>query len=75
MNRKPISIWLPFDHDHQCHPRLEDATANTKTLLALILLASTIGFSMSRAAPLPTNIAAMKGAVDNAAVQVRWGGG
>ncbi|QOZ37738.1 hypothetical protein [Bradyrhizobium sp. CCBAU 53421] len=43
-------------------------------MLAFVLLASTIGVSASRAAPLPTNVAAMKGAVDNSAVQVRWGG-
>ncbi|MGY3529085.1 hypothetical protein [Bradyrhizobium sp. USDA 4452] len=48
---------------------------NTKTLLALTLLASTVGIGVSQAAPLPTNIAAMKSAVDNDAVQVRWGGG
>ncbi|MBR1202986.1 MULTISPECIES: hypothetical protein [unclassified Bradyrhizobium] len=47
---------------------------NTKTLLALTLLASAVAIGGGRAAPLPTNIAAMKGVVDNSAVEVRWGG-
>ncbi|GKQ55107.1 hypothetical protein [Bradyrhizobium sp. Ce-3] len=47
---------------------------NTKTLLVLTLLASTVGIGAGQAAPLPTNIATMKAAVDNNAVQVRWGG-
>ncbi|MCC8983593.1 hypothetical protein H8A92_33140, partial [Bradyrhizobium sp. 10BB] len=64
---------LPFDHDRLCHPDVEDVMKNTKTLLALILLASTVGIDAAQAAPMPTNVAAMKGAADNAAVQVRWG--
>ncbi|MCC8944719.1 hypothetical protein H8A97_06235 [Bradyrhizobium sp. Arg62] len=48
---------------------------NTKTLPALILLASMVGIGASQAAPLPTNVAAMKGMVEsNTALQVRWGG-
>lgn len=48
---------------------------NAKTLLALILLASMAGIGASQAAPLPTNVAAMKGMVENnTALQVRWGG-
>ncbi|WP_372482615.1 hypothetical protein [Bradyrhizobium ivorense] len=47
---------------------------NTNTLLATILLASTIGIGAGRAAPLPTNVAAMKGMVDNGVVEARWGG-
>nr|WP_246668117.1 hypothetical protein [Bradyrhizobium elkanii] len=43
-------------------------------LLILTLLASTAGIGAGQAAPLPTNIAAMKAAVDGSAVQVRWGG-
>src|SRR5262245_48714023 len=74
MIRKPLATWLPFDHDCLCHPTAEDVMKNTKSLLALTLLASAIGFSPGQAAPLPTNITAMKGAVDNTALQVQWGG-
>jgi len=68
-------ISLPFDHDCLCQPDVEDVMTNTKTLLALILLASTVGIGAAQAAPMPTNVAAMKGAADNPTVQVRWGGG
>lgn len=75
MIEKPVTIWPPRDHDCLCHPDVEDVMMNTRTLLALTLLASTIGIGAGQAAPLPTNVAAMKGAVDSATVQVRWGGG
>ncbi|MGY4569521.1 cytochrome c553 [Bradyrhizobium sp. USDA 3256] len=72
---KPLSIWLSFDRDCLCHPDVEDVMTNTKTLPALILLASMVGIGASQAAPLPTNVAAMKGMVEsNTAHQVRWGG-
>ena len=62
------------DRGRTRHPDVEDIMKNTNTLLATILLASTIGIGAGRTAPLPTNVAAMKGMVDNGVVEARWGG-
>lgn len=42
---------------------------------AVALAATAAGTPFSAAAPLPTNVAAMKAMLDNDAVQVRWRGG
>lgn len=44
-----------------------------KTFLTIAVLATCFGLSPAKAAPLPTNIAAMKAMVGDDIMQVRWG--